>query len=131
MKIDFIPNINAFGDAVVRLYDFDREEAIKLKDEIEKVLIDEKRSLSLSDMECIEPMNCDLTLRINDEDLGIVSAKERTFFCDLTFEGYLNMMELIDPFCTRDTIGYQYLYDLDIPVDLLFSPAGAQVKDLI
>jgi hypothetical protein len=35
------------------------------------------------------------------------------------------MISLLDPFCIKDRKGYQYLYDIDNPIDFLFSPAGS------
>jgi hypothetical protein len=34
------------------------------------------------------------------------------------------MVALLDPFCNKETKGYQWLYDIDSDIDFLFSPAG-------
>ena len=59
-------------------------------------------------------------------DEGIFSVDHKTFYCALTLEGYHNMLNLIEPFCVKDSKGYQYLYDIDNPTDFLFAPAGTR-----
>ena len=34
------------------------------------------------------------------------------------------MIELIEPFCKKESKGYQYLYDIDNPIDLMFCPSA-------
>jgi hypothetical protein len=75
-------------------------------------------------MDYIEAINCTLTLRISALDLGIKSNDKSIFFCDLTKESYEDMTKLIEPFCNNDLGGYQWLYDIDTPIEFLFSPGG-------
>jgi hypothetical protein len=37
------------------------------------------------------------------------------------------MAKLLEPFCKKETKGFQYLYDIDNPTDLLFSPSAGLV----
>ncbi|WP_302850212.1 hypothetical protein [Polaribacter cellanae] len=37
-------------------------------------------------------------------------------------ESYIEMLRLLEPFCKKESKGYQYLYDVDTPTDLLFAP---------
>lgn len=124
MKLDYIDNINEYGDDMVRLYDFDRSEAVKFKQLIEDFLFSGKGQLDLAEFEFIEPRNCALILYISEEDEGIVSDDLENFDCKLTRDGYQKMLKILDPFCKRDTSGFQFLYDLDTPTDFLFAPAG-------
>lgn len=124
MRLDYIPNMTEYGDNTVRLYDFDRAQAEKFKQFIEQRILAKREELDLSTVDFIEPRNCNLILRIAEEDLGIVKAGRKKFFCDLTIEGYERMISLLEPFCKRETKGYQWLYDIDTETDFLFSPAG-------
>ncbi len=124
MELDFIENINDFGESVVRLYNFNKSEAIKFRNLIIKTILKNKKKLDLSIIDYIEPRNCNLILGLSPTDEGIISADNKTFYCILTVEGYLSMVKLLGPFCEKETKGYAYLYDVDTPIDFLFSPAG-------
>lgn len=124
MKLDFIENINAYNDNVVRLYDFDRLQAELFLNILVQTIMVDKKSLKLNTIDFIESRNCNLTLRISNEDLGISTANKKSFFCDLTSAGYKQMLVLLDPFTKKETKGFQYLYDVDSNTDFLFSPAG-------
>jgi hypothetical protein len=124
MKLDFIDNINEYGENVVRLYDFDKEDAIKLRDLIINTVVERKQRLDLSNIDFIESRNCNLILGLFKTDEGILSSDNKTFYCALTIDNYLNMLKLMEPFCLNNTMSYQYLYDIDNPTDFLFSPAG-------
>ena len=124
MKLDFINNINEYGESVIRLYDFDKNQAIQLRDLMIHTLILNKQRLDLSKVDFIEPRNCNLILGFFKTDEGILSSDNKTFYCALTLENYTNMLKLIEPFCQKNTKGHQYLYDIDTPTDFLFSPAG-------
>lgn len=126
MELDFIDNINEFGESVVRLYNFDKYEAIKFRDLIKDTIVERKQKLVLSQVDFIEIRNCNLILGLFKTDEGILSVDDKTFYCALTLEGYNNMLNLIEPFCNKDTKGYQYLYDIDNPTDFLFAPAGTR-----
>jgi hypothetical protein len=124
MKLDYIENINEYGDHVVRLFDFDKSEAEKFRQLIEQTILINNESLDLSTIDFIEPINCNLIFRISDSDEGIEIHNNPILFCDLTLSGYKKMLALIEPFCLRETMGYQWLYDIDSSTDLVFSPGG-------
>lgn len=124
MKLDFIDNINDFGESVVRLYNFNKNEAIQFRDLIKSVIVENNTRLDLSTVPFIENRNCNLILGHFKTDEGILSSDNKTFYCALTKEGYIAMLSLLEPFCVKETKGYQYLYDIDNPIDFLFSPAG-------
>ncbi|MDA3930606.1 MAG: hypothetical protein PF541_16790, partial [Prolixibacteraceae bacterium] len=60
MELDFLDNINEYGDNVVRLYNFNKEEAIKFRDLIQTSIIQNKTKLDLSTFDFIERRNCNL-----------------------------------------------------------------------
>jgi hypothetical protein len=124
MELDFIENINDFAESVVRLYNFDKSQAIKFRELIKDTIVNRKQKLDLSQVEFIENRNCNLILGLFKTDEGILSNDNKTFYCALTLESYNNMLKLLEPFCNKETKGYQYLYDIDNPTDFLFSPAG-------
>jgi hypothetical protein len=124
MELDYIANINEFGENVVRLYNFDKSQGIKFRDLIQDSIVNRKQKLDLSQVDFIKTRNCNLILGLFKTDEGILSVDDKTFYCALTLEGYKNMLKLLEPFCRKETKGYQYLYDIDNPTDFLFSPAG-------
>lgn len=124
MELDYIENINEYGDNVVRLYNFDKSEAIKFSELIQNIIIQNKCRLDLSKIDFIERRNCNLILGLFTSDEGIISPDNENFFCILTMESYKNMLKLIDPFCKKESKAHQYLYDIDTPTDFLFAPAG-------
>lgn len=124
MKLDYSGPINEYGDNLVRLCDFRKDEAILFRDLLRNTLLEKKTYLDLSTVDFIELRNCNLIFRLYESDEGIISNDNVHFYCDMTVEGYLKMLKLIEPFCMRDTNGYQYLYDVDSLTDLLFAPGG-------
>lgn len=124
MKLDYIPNINGFGDSLVRLYQFDKLEAQLLKEAIEQIILIDGLPLDLGALDFIESRNCTVVFRLSDEDEGMVLNNRNHFFCDLTRDAYLKMVKLMEPFCLKDRTSHQFLYDVDSLTDLLFSPAG-------
>ena len=124
MQLDYIENINEFGENVVRLYNFDKSQVIKFRALIKHTIVDGKRRLDLSQIDFIENRNCNLILGLFKTDEGMLSSDNKTFYCALTLESYRTMLKLLEPFCEKETKGYQYLYDVDNPTDFLFSPAG-------
>ncbi|MBK6347612.1 MAG: hypothetical protein IPF68_17095 [Bacteroidales bacterium] len=125
MHLDYIDQINEYGDNIVRLYDFNHSEADKFRRIVHQTVVVNNKPLDLSTIDFIEARNCRLTLRISDEDKGITTSGNNRFFCDLTIPGYEKMIMLLDQFCSHETKGYQYLYDIDSQTDFLFSPAGS------
>ena len=131
MKIEFLDDISKGGkcpqvvsNQLVRLYDFDTSQAAMLKEAIQKTEIEGKGEINLSSLEFIDPVNCNLNLRISKEDIGIMTQDKINFVCCLTIAGFKEMIYFLVPFCVGDADGYQWLYDLDCPIDFLFSPGG-------
>ncbi|MCE3279607.1 MAG: hypothetical protein K0S44_1798 [Bacteroidetes bacterium] len=124
MKLEYLEDVNEYGDDVIRLYDFDKIQAEKLSSAIKNTVIDNEQSLDLSTLDFIENINCKLILHIAEDDEGILTHDQKVFFCDLTVDGYRNMIRLMEPFTKKDTRSFQMLYDLDTEIDFLFSPYG-------
>jgi len=124
MKLDYISNINAYGENVVRLYDFNKSQAVKFRKTIQQFIVSNNKQLELITVKYIKARNCILTLCISEEDEGMMTTDDFTFFCNLTKKGYEQMVTLLEPFCNKETKGHQWLYDVDNQIDFLFSPAG-------
>ena len=125
MEVDYIDNVNGLGENVVRLYNFNKAEAIQFRDLIKETIINKRQKLDLSEIDFITPRNCNLIFGLFKSDEGILTKDKETFFCILTIEGFRNMVQLIEPFCKKESRGFQYLYDIDNPTDLLFSPTAS------
>lgn len=76
-------------------------------------------------LDFIQSINCNLILQLSETDDGITTFDNKNFVCSLTTEKYKEMLLLMEPFCDKDVYGYQWLYDLDTAIDLLFSPGGS------
>ncbi|MFT4680034.1 MAG: hypothetical protein ACI84C_001454 [Flavobacteriales bacterium] len=129
MQIDFIHNINNFGESVVRLFNFDKFQSNQLREAIEQTILTDQKPLDLMTLPFVQPVTCNLVLRISDEDIGIEDLEKVTFFCDLTLEAYRQMVTLIEPFCKKESSAHQWLYDVDTHIDLLFVPSGTSQAD--
>ena len=125
MELDYIENVNGLEEHVVRLYNFNMAEAIHFRALLIESIIEKQQPLDLSQVAFIKPRNCNLILGLFTSDEGILSRDQQTFYCVLTLKGFTNMIDLITPFCTKESRGYQYLYDIDNPIDLLFSPTAS------
>lgn len=125
MELDYLENVNGLGENVVRLYNFNKTEAIKFRDLIKDVIINKRKRIDLAEVDFITPRNCNLIFGLFKSDEGILTKDNETFFCILTLQGFMNMVELLEPFCKKESRGYQYLYDIDNPTDLLFSPTAS------
>ena len=128
MEIDYIENVNGLGENVVRLYNFNKAEAIQFRALLQDTIISKKQKLDLSEVDFIAPRNCNLIFGLFKSDEGIITKDNETFFCVLTLSGFKNMLKLLEPFCNKESRSFQYLYDIDNPTDLLFSPSASAVE---
>ncbi|WP_233883068.1 hypothetical protein [Tenacibaculum piscium] len=129
MEVDFIENINGFDENVVRLYNFNKAEAIKFSALLQETIIEKRQKLNLAEVDFIQTKNCNLIFGLFNSDEGILTKDNQTFFCVLTLEGFENMLKLIAPFCQKETRSYQYLYDIDNPTELLFCPSASAYNE--
>ena len=128
MELDYIENVNGLGENVVRLYNFNKAEAIQFRALLQDTIINKKQKLDLSEVDFIKPRNCNLIFGLFKSDEGIITKDNETFFCVLTLSGFKNMLKLLEPFCNKESRSFQYLYDIDNPTDLLFSPSASAVE---
>ncbi|WP_299015860.1 hypothetical protein [uncultured Polaribacter sp.] len=127
MELDYIDNYNGLHENIVRLFDFNKAEAIQFRDLIQNVVIEQKQKLDLSQIDFINTEDYNLIFGLFKTDEGILTKDYRTFFCILTLNGFKEMLRLLAPFCVKDTKAHQYLYDLDTPTDLLFAPYATAI----
>jgi hypothetical protein len=125
MKLDYKSNINAYGDSIVRLFDFGMAEAVLFRDAVQKNLVLNNKSLDLSNLEFIEGFDCTVIFQLSVEDEGLITTDNINFTCGLTLAGYEKMVALMAPFCLKEAKTFQMLYDVDSQIDLLFSPVGS------
>jgi hypothetical protein len=130
MKLEFLDDIGDRGrypqvisERVLRLSHFDTREAAEFKRLIQEMISQEIKEINLKSLEFVTPVNCNLILRISEMDEGLATMDNSNFTCNLTRTSYENMVALIVPFC-NNTSGHQWLYNLDCPIDFLFSPGG-------
>ncbi len=131
MKLEYLDDIaddekfaEVLTEQVVRLYDFEKTQATELKQAIEQTIITQKSPLDLSTLHFIECVNCNLIFSISDTDEGIKTLDGKVFFCELTLNGYQQIITLLEPFCNNNRKSYQWLYDIDNPIEFLLSPGG-------
>lgn len=122
MKLDYLEDYNGLEENIVRLFDFNKAEAIKFRNILKETVIDKKQKLDVSQVDFIDTENYNLIFGLFKTDEGILTKDNKTFFCVLTIESFRKMIRLLEPFCKKETKSYQYLYDLDTPTDLLFAP---------
>lgn len=129
MELDYIENVNGLDENIVRLYNFNKSEAIQFRNLLKDTIIDKRQKLDLSEVDFITPRNCNLIFGLFTSDEGILTKDNETFFCILTLEDFINMVKLITPFCNKESKGFQYLYDIDNPTELLFSPSASLIEE--
>ena len=129
MELDYIENVNGLEQNIVRLYNFNKAEAIQFRDLIQDIIVSKKQKLDLSQVDFITSRNCNLIFGLFKSDEGIITQDNKTLFCVLTLAGFENMVQLLNPFCLRESKGYQYLYDVDNPTDLLFCPTATLIEE--
>ena len=137
MKLEYIEDINGYDEHAIRLSDFDSAQANKLREVINNLITRnfpplgelEGASIELTTLDFIELLNCKLTLRVSEEDLGISTSDYVIFFCNLTIDSYKNIANLLEPFCKKESRGYQWLYDIDTPIGFLFSAGKNNIID--
>jgi hypothetical protein len=129
MELDYIENVNGLEQNIVRLYNFNKAEAIQFRELIKDTIIAKRQKLDLSQVDFVTPRNCNLIFGLFKSDEGIITQDNKTLFCILTLKSFINMVKLIEPFCLKESKGYQYLYDVDNPTDLLFCPTASLIEE--
>jgi hypothetical protein len=128
MKLEFLGDISEGGkfksvisDNLVRLYDFTEEETDKLTGLINTVLIEKGEELNLAKVDFITAINCELTLTIADDYIGIARLSSSLFKGTFTKENYQEMIEMMEAV----THGHNWLDEYGpIGIDFLYSMGG-------
>ena len=131
MKLEFLANrIDGvgyhpdFSEHLLVLSDFTVEEACKFRDALIRELLPAQKPLDLSGQYYIELVNCNLLIRLSDEDEGIRTRDQQLLYCDLTPDTYKHMLEVLQPFCEKEKRGYSFLSE-EGDIDFLLSPGKA------
>lgn len=131
MTLEFLDDISdggkytdVFPKQLIRLYNFDSVETKMLSDQIRTEILEKEKSLDIASLNFIEALNCNLELRLSQTSRGIRSLDDYNFYCDLTKADFEDMLLRIEPFYLDNQNGYQWLYDIDTPIEFLFSPGG-------
>jgi hypothetical protein len=118
MKFEYLSEGSA-DCPLVRIYDFDEEDAAQFKSLVNKVARNPGLVVEIHKAPGVEPVDgCQLTLTSGVRDIGLVETGSSTFNCVLTTEGWDNIAFFVEPFCSICT-GYQWLIN-----ELLFSCDG-------
>lgn len=128
MTLEFLKNINGYDEHAIRLSDFNATEASMFSKAIKGLIADAGNTLDLNMLDFIHPVNCHLKLCIATEDIGIYTGDRINFICELTLKTYEAITGLLEPFCRKESKGYQWLYDIDTPIGFLFS-AGKDIPE--
>ena len=126
MKIKHINDINEAGDEIIMVYDFDTTEAQAFGEQLLKLGSGEQQEIDIREIEFINLENCGLKLRIADIDTGIHPEEDSgsNFICELTRSSYSAMAELVKAYDAENNTGSHWLYNIDTPIDFLFSSGG-------
>jgi hypothetical protein len=125
MKLQHLASAPTRDDELVRLFDFGSEESNLLVASITQWLRDTSTPLELAELPFISAVNCSLSLVVVTQDEGIHEVSPGAYDCRLTLDSFGQMLELMGPFRRDGTTGFQWLYDLDTPIEFLFSPNGS------
>jgi hypothetical protein len=135
MKLDFLDDLTDNGkypDAdpgkLLRLYDFNRHEASRIKNLIGTEIILNQTDLDLSTLDFVESLNCTLRFKLSFQNIGIsLPSDGKSFVCELSLEAYQTMEDIIRYFTDENYAnGYNWLYHPKADkIDLLFSPKGS------
>lgn len=124
MKLEYLAD-GSDDCPLIRLYDFDRVEAVWLREIFDSLAHGSRQRISLHDEPRIEAIGgCQLELRLGRRGIGIPKSKRMRFECTLSPEGWADVASLMDPFCETEHVNvYQWLNEQG-EVSLLLSPNG-------
>jgi hypothetical protein len=123
MKIEFLPS-GSPDCPLIRLYGFDRTEATRLREIVNRLASGSQEAISLHEEIGVEPLGgCKLDLRLGGQDLGIVQNAPLSFQCILTADRWSDMACLLQPFCETEGSIFQWLNE-DGKISLLLSRDG-------
>ena len=133
MKLEFLGDISKGGkygdfvsDNLIRLYHYELTELTALQNAIKERIIVQQTPLALDKLEFITPLNCSLTLMLDDENSGINQIDHQTFVCKMNLASYEHMLNQIETLTEVDASGYNWLDEgvETSDIDFLLSPGG-------
>jgi hypothetical protein len=81
--------------------------------------------INLSDLPFLSSVSgCNVVLKVGTTDKGTIRVSSGVFKCILTKDTWQRAEVLVEPFCTGNFKGYQWLYNLNTDIQFLFSPSG-------
>ncbi len=123
MKLEFLAD-GSQDCPLIRLYDFESEEAVGLRQIFISLSDGTRDSVPLDGERGFESIGgCRFTLRLGKRDLGVMQKAKAEFDCVLTQEGWDDMAWRLEPFCKSGGSGYQWLNE-EGNVSLLLSKTG-------
>jgi hypothetical protein len=128
MKIEYLTEVNPAypSDSILRIFDFDYFEACQFREILSKLANGSVAETDLSNLPFVTSISgCRLILKVGSKDKGIVPLSGNAFECILTRNAWQDAESFVEPFCDENPVsGYQWLYDLDNDIELLFSKNG-------
>ncbi len=124
MKISFLQGVTMAHpeDSILLISHFDSDGAMLLHQTIECLFVE--REIVVTGKILVE--NGDgliLTFALSDLDQGCIK-KDNHLLCSLRAESWKKAQEGIRALVSRSR-GFQYLYDVNCPIDIVISPSGA------
>jgi len=106
-------------DKIICLSRFSETELHSLIQSLKEVL--KGKDVVLSEQSYIDYKDVRLELRLSSIDYGISQIDEKTFVCRLSASAYESAISLIKQFLRNDLNVFQWLYDIDTPIEFLLS----------
>jgi hypothetical protein len=123
MKLEYLP-LGAPECPLLRLYDFDQEAALRLRDLCTELAARDRDYFQIPGNLSIEAISgCRLIMKRAESRQGLRQIAPNTFECTLKSEDWDNIAWLLEAFCQPDPVGYQWLVD-EGKIRLLFSCDG-------
>lgn len=106
-------------DKIICLSHFSKTELYSLIQTLKDV--QKGHDVVLSEQSYIDYKEIRLEMRLSSLDIGISKINEMGFVCNLSASAYMNAINLIEQLLKDEMNGFQWLYDIDTPIDFLLS----------
>ena len=110
MQLEFLAQ-DSRDCPLIQLYAFDHTAVLELNDLISALATGTSTQVSLHKQPWVEPVDgCKLELLLGERDVGISQTELLQFECTLSYDGWDNMVGLLEPFCESNRPdSYQWL----------------------
>jgi hypothetical protein len=123
MKIEYLAE-GAAECPLIRLFSFTPDEAQLLRNAFRSLAAGPLERVFLDHILAVENQNgVSLEFSRVARNAGVVNLGHDTFAVQLSGEGWATAAGLVEPFCERSSVGYQWLTDTGA-IRLLLSPTG-------